>query len=54
MLATSFNEVSSWTSVKIGTPICFLTFSRILKPVSIPTPRKLECAERFALSKEDL
>ncbi len=53
-LATSSNGVSSCTSVKTGTPISFLTFSKICKPLSKPGPLKLSREERLALSKEDL
>ena len=44
----------SCTSVRIGTPICFFTFAKISKPLSMPKPRKDEPDERLALSKDDL
>jgi hypothetical protein len=53
-LATSANGVSSWTSVSTGTPTFARTSARILRPASMPGPRKLLLEERFALSYEAL
>ncbi len=52
--ATSASGVSSCTSVSTGTPICSRTRARILRPSSMPGPRKLAREERLALSKEAL
>src|SRR5690606_7814629 len=49
---TSSSGVSSWTSVRTGTPTSLFTFSRSLSPASSPGPRKLSMELRFALSKE--